>query len=64
MRSATHVPHFVTQPQELTSDELDRVNGGGAGTPLASVTDLVIDPFNPNRATYNPDRSEFFVRQH
>jgi bacteriocin-like protein len=41
-------PDTEAQIEELTSDELEHVSGG-AGTRLASVTDLVIDPFNPQR---------------
>ena len=41
-------PEIETQVEELTSDELEPVSGC-AGKRLASVTDLIIDPFNPQR---------------
>jgi len=43
-----------TPVQTLGPAELEQVRGGG-GTPIASVTDLIIDPFHPGRVFSEAD---------
>lgn len=50
MRTRPEVRQLPRGIEELFPEEAEAVRGG-QGTQLASVTDLIIDPFNPNRFT-------------